>query len=90
MANNRRSFRYPAHLAQREATLFVGEEVIAAAIVDESAGGMGVVVADASGLLAGRLVDFEEEVPSQGRRVAKITHVRPDDFELFRIGLEWV
>lgn len=90
MENHRRSFRYPAHVAQREVTLYVGAVAIGAAVVDESAGGMGVIVADASGLKTGKTIDFEEIGPIQNKRLAKVTHVLPDDFELFRIGLEWI
>jgi hypothetical protein len=88
MINVRRSFRYPAHLTEREATLHCGKEQIAAAIVDESAGGLGVIVADAGGLAPGVTLEIEEIGTQRARRTAKVTHVDLDD-DLYRVGLEW-
>lgn len=90
MVNNRRSFRYPAHLAEREATLYVGQESMESAIVDESAGGLGIVVEAVGRLVPGLAVEIEEEGSGLKRRAAKITHIKPDEFDVFRVGLEWV
>ncbi len=90
MVNNRRGFRYPAHLTEREAMLYVGQESIEAAIVDESAGGLGIVVEVVGRLAPGLTVEIEEEGSGSKRRAAKITHIKPDELDVVRVGLEWV
>lgn len=89
MINTRRSFRYPAHLSEREARLYCGGAVIAAAIVDESAGGLGVIVAETGTLVPGTILEIEEIGAKWPRRQAKVTHVDPEEMKLFRVGLEW-
>jgi hypothetical protein len=87
MSEHRRSFRYPEHMAEREATLFVQGARIEAAVVDVS--GVGVIVADPKPLRIGLELEFQELDPGSPKRRVKVTHIAPTDFSLIRIGLQW-
>ena len=91
MPENRRHVRFPEHLADREGLVFHNGHSLKALVIDESAGGLGVIVESGARLVQGQVLEFAEHGPTQLRRRFRVAHVSSQsEYSVMRVGLEWL
>lgn len=90
MPEHRRSFRYPAHLAERDATVYIDGEGYESVIIDESMGGVAILLPRNVAVRAGQQLDVEEIGVPVGRKLARVMHALPEEPGIQRVGLEWL
>lgn len=88
--DQRRSFRFPEHLAQRESVVTIGKTNVPALLVDLSEEGAGVIIDESPTFAPGDYVHFRELERPNAPRWARVTHLFTEDDGFLRVGLEWV
>lgn len=87
--NRRIANRIPVEGAGGVGQLLVQEKTIPVLIVNESAGGLGLVAVHVPDLTPATRVRFRSIVRSVEGRIASLRYVREADGDIYRIGLQW-